>query len=226
MRLAFCALVLATACGLTQAVEQTSRNLVASTVDEIGRGMSRASQNVQAQPAQTPSAQPQPTQAQFTQPPPQSVQTVASVSPAAGPPVRHTSSLFAVLDFKNRIKGKDAEAVDAVYFANQVRSAVKRVAPQAKVMTRENVIVLLQSQGKSLSDCEGECEVDTGRNLGADMVVSGDLIKIGGTWKLDLRLHQTSDGQLISGAAASGKSPDELDQDAGRAVAELLGPIP
>jgi hypothetical protein len=58
------------------------------------------------------------------------------------------------------------------------------------------------------------------------MVVSGDLIKIGGTWKLDLRLHQTSDGQLLSGAAASGKSPDDLDTDATRAVAELLAPLP
>jgi hypothetical protein len=222
MRLVFCSLALAaSACSLTQAVEQGSRSLVATTVDEIGKGISHVGSNVRGQNQQQPQQTPPPQQ-QAQQPQQQQVVATASTAPQG----RQTKALFAVLEFKNRIKGKDAEGVDAVYFANAVRSAVKRTAPQARVMTRENVMVLLQSQGKSLSDCEGECEVDTGRALGADMVVSGDLIKIGSTFKLDLRMHQTSDGQLISGAAASGKSPDDLDTDAARAVAELLAPLP
>jgi hypothetical protein len=92
-------------------------------------------------------------------------------------------------------------------------------------MTRENVIVLLGAAGKSLADCEGECEVDTGRRLGADYVVSGDLLKIGTSYKLDLRLHETKDGQLVSGTAASGKSVDELDSGTADAVGSLLDPL-
>src|SRR5438874_9748793 len=154
--------VVTSGCSIAQAVDQGTRTVVAATVDEINRATTRkAPDQPQAQPGQT------------------QVASVAQTQPTATG--RQTKALFAVLDFKNRIKGKDADSVDSVYFANQVRAAVKKTAPQARVMTRENVIVLLQSQGKSLSDCEGECEVDTGRNLGADMVVSGDLIKIGGT---------------------------------------------
>src|SRR5207237_489085 len=99
--------------------------------------------------------------------------------------VRKASSL-AVLDFRNKLKGED---VDASYFSNAVRVAVKRTAPSVRVMTRENVIVLLQAQGKTLEDCEGECEIDTGRRLGADYVVSGEILRIGSSYPLDLRLH-------------------------------------
>lgn len=137
-------------------------------------------------------------------------------------PRQGRGSLVAVLDFRNKIKGED---VDAGYFSNAVRAAVKRTAPQARVMTRENVIVLLQSQGKTLEDCEGECEIDTGRRLGADFVVSGELLRVGTSYKLDLRLHETRDGQLVGGVTASGKTVDELDASTGAIVGELLSPL-
>ena len=92
-------------------------------------------------------------------------------------------------------------------------------------MTRENVIVLLESQGKRLEDCEGECEVDTARRLGADYVVSGELLRVGSSYKLDLRLHETREGQLVGGAAASGHTVDELDANTGAIVTELLSPL-
>ncbi|MCA1829487.1 MAG: hypothetical protein ABR567_00600 [Myxococcales bacterium] len=132
------------------------------------------------------------------------------------------SSMLAVLDFRNKIKD---EEIDAAYFSNAVRAAVKRTAPSLKVMTRENVIVLLQSQGKTLDDCEGECEIDTGRRLGADYVVSGELLRVGASYKLDLRLHETRDGQLVGGVAASGHTVDELDANTGPIVTELLSPL-
>jgi len=132
------------------------------------------------------------------------------------------SSLLAVLDFRNKLKGED---VDASYFSNAVRVAVKRTAPSVRVMTRENVIVLLQSQGKTLEDCEGECEIDTGRRLGADYVVSGEILRIGSSYKLDLRLHETRDGQLVGGVAASGHTVDELDANTGPVVIELLSSL-
>ena len=86
-------------------------------------------------------------------------------------------------------------------------------------MTRENLLVLLQASGKDLAECEGECEVDTGRRIGADAVVSGDVLKFGSRFKLSLRLHETRGGQLLSAAVASGATLDELDtavQEKGR----------
>ncbi len=134
-------------------------------------------------------------------------------------------SVLAVLDVHSKLKGADADALDAGYFTNAVRAAVARRSPQLGVMTRENVIVMLEAQGKKLEDCEGECEVDTGRRLGADFVVSGDLLRVGTKFKLDLRLHATRDGRLLGGAAASGRTADELDASAGDAIGELLAPL-
>ena len=151
-------------------------------------------------------------------------QVVAERAPApvqAAPRIA-PNRLVAVLELHKKLKGKDAEDVDATYFGNAVRTALKRQAPQAQVMTRENVLVMLEAQGKNLADCEGECEVDTGRRLGADLVVSGEIIRVGSRLKVDLRLHDTRSGQLLSGAAATGKNVDELDAAVESAVRQLV----
>lgn len=127
--------------------------------------------------------------------------------------------LVAVLEFKNKL----GAAADASYLADSVRTAALDAG--VKVMTRENMLVLLKSSGRKLEDCEGECEVDTGRRLGADMVVSGEVLKFGSRFKLDLRMHETSSGQLISGVQASGKSLDELDDAIPVAVKKLFRPL-
>jgi len=98
-----------------------------------------------------------------------------------------------------------------------------KAAPGLEVITRENLLVLLQASGKDLANCEGECEVDTGRRIGADAVVSGEILKVGTRYKLTLRLHETHDGKLLSAAVASGRTIDELDDAVGRAAAELFG---
>ena len=92
-------------------------------------------------------------------------------------------------------------------------------------MTRENTLVLLQASGKKLEDCEGECEVDTGRRLGADLIVSGQVLKVGSNFKLNLKMHETQDGRLLSGAVASGQNVDALDSDTQRAVETLIAPL-
>lgn len=128
--------------------------------------------------------------------------------------------LVAVLEIRNKVATGE---VDAGYLADTVRTAALDAG--AKVMTRENMLVLLKSSGKKLEDCEGECEVDTGRRLGADLVVSGEVLKFGSKYKLDLRMHDTASGQLVSAAQASGKSLDDLDDAIGGAVKKLFAPF-
>ena len=130
---------------------------------------------------------------------------------------------LAVLDFKSKLAANDQ--ADATYFADVVRSAALRALPGVQVITRENLVVLLQSTGRRIEDCEGECEVDTGRRIGADYVISGDLLRIGTSYKLNLRLHETAGGELLNGAVASGKSVDELDANTSPAVKDLLAPL-
>src|SRR5207248_8376076 len=61
--------------------------------------------------------------------------------------------------------------------------------------------------------------------IGADLVVSGDLLRLGGALRLDLRLHETQGGQLLAGAVASGRTVEELESNMSAAVGELLAPV-
>ena len=64
----------------------------------------------------------------------------AGAAAAGGQP-----EMVAVLEFKSALKGADREALDAGYFIDQVRAAVCKARPGARVITRENVVALLRS---------------------------------------------------------------------------------
>ena len=108
------------------------------------------------------------------------------------------------------------------YFTDVVRQAVLRAQPQLQVITRENLLVLLEATGRKLEDCEGECEVDTGRRIGADLIVSGEIQKVGSLFKISLRMHDTRSGQLLASAIGSGRTIEELDGAASSASRELM----
>jgi len=131
--------------------------------------------------------------------------------------------VVAVLEFRDKVPAE--QRIDAAYLSDQVRAAVKADLPSVKVITRENMLVLLQSSGKKLEECEGECEVDTGRRIGADLVVSGELLRFGTQYKLNMKLHDTRSSELLSGAVAAGATADDLDRDLRPAVARLLAPL-
>jgi hypothetical protein len=126
-----------------------------------------------------------------------------------------------VLDLRS--SAKDFQPEQVRYFGDLVRSAAPKAAHGLDVMTRENLLVLLKDSGRGdLADCEGECEVETGRRIGADEIVSGEVLRVGTRYKLTLRRHETLGGSLLGGAVASGKSIDELDDRVAGAVAELF----
>src|SRR5438477_505541 len=133
------------------------------------------------------------------------------------------AQVVGVLEFRDKVPAE--QRIDAAYLSDQVRTAVKETLPQTKVITRENMLVLLQSSGKKLEECEGECEVDTGRRIGADLVVSGELLRFGSQYKLNMKLHDTRSGELLSGAVASGATADQLDANLRAAAGKLLAPL-
>ena len=115
--------------------------------------------------------------------------------------------------------------IDRTYFSDLARAAVHRRAPQIFVMTRESTEVLLQAAGKTAADCLGNCEIEVGRKLGADFIVSGRISQIGTYLTLSLRLFSTADGQLLDSAEARGKSEDELLEKSDQALAALTQPL-
>ncbi len=128
---------------------------------------------------------------------------------------------LAVLEFEVAADLK----IDRTYFADLARGAVKKRAPQLFVMTRESTEALLQANGKTMSDCTGECEVEVGRKLGADFIISGRLTQLGSRLALTMRLFSTADGALLASEEARGKSIDELVDEADQAVARLIAPL-
>jgi TolB-like protein len=130
---------------------------------------------------------------------------------------------LAVLEFKNFSSDIPRDVVQ--FFADRVRGAGLALGPRVSVMTRENLLVLLESSGKDLASCEGECEVDTGRRIGADAVVSGDVHRIGSAYKVSMRLYETKNGSLLSAQVATGKTLEELDTALDAAAKELLASL-
>ncbi|MCB9526174.1 MAG: PEGA domain-containing protein [Myxococcales bacterium] len=70
------------------------------------------------------------------------------------------------------------------------------------VYTRENLLELLPPD-TDLSKCEGACEVETGRNVGADLVITGAVGHFGGRLQVKLSLHTTRTGRLVGAEVVS-----------------------
>lgn len=154
-----------------------------------------------------------------------SAKVIAALPASAAPPTAPTRGVLAVLDLRNKLTGAAREQVDTAYLTDVVRSAALDAAPGLQIMTRENVLVLLKASGKSLSECEGECEVDTGRRLGADLIISGEVLQFGSNLKINLKLHETGQGRLLSASQASGGNADGLDREMPGAIRKLMKPL-
>jgi TolB-like protein len=96
-------------------------------------------------------------------------------------------------------------------FSDTVRGgALQGLEPHGVVvMTRENMLVLLRDMGKK--ECgEGDCEVETARNIGADYVISGKVVRIEQIYAVTLKLHETQGGSLLGTDTVEGTSQIDL----------------
>lgn len=132
---------------------------------------------------------------------------------------------LAVLEFA--VDLADRSQVDRLYFASAVQGAAQRLLPaqQYFIMTRENLQEILRGQGKVLEECQGNCEVETGRLLSADLVIAGRISRVGARLKLALTLYQVASGQLLGATIASGDTPEKLDDDIPARVEELVAAL-
>ena len=147
-----------------------------------------------------------------------------AVAPAVAAPAPKARRA-AVLELRSKLSAGEQSAIDSTYLTDLVRAALLKAVPGLEVMTRENVLVLLQAQGKTLEECESDCEVETARRLGADLVVSGELLRFGGAYKVSLRMHDVSSGLLLSAAQAGGAAAEELASGIPAALRELAMPL-
>ncbi len=77
------------------------------------------------------------------------------------------------------------------------------------VMTDKNIIDLLPENTK-IEDCIGECEVQTGRMLGAKYIITGEVGRAGGRLDMLVQFYETTGGTLLSSKSIGGQSYDQL----------------
>ncbi len=128
----------------------------------------------------------------------------ASGSPAAAvTPIRHglNSGTTAALDFNSKLQGSERAQIDVSCFTDLVREASLRVAPARHVMTRENTMLLL---GRSLRIAKANARWIPAGVSAQTSWVTGQALRVGSSFKLTLKMHETHAGRLLSGAVASG----------------------
>jgi hypothetical protein len=134
--------------------------------------------------------------------PPLSAQSVRMPS-GAGQPV------VASLDL--RIVDAAVTLPEADYLSDLVRGAVP--PHRFTVMTKENLHSLLSpAELESLYDCGSDiCEVEVGRRVGADYVLSGEILRFGTELRILLKLHATDTARLLGTQSVGGIGVTDLE---------------
>ena len=101
----------------------------------------------------------------------------------------------AVLEFR----GVGIEQQILFQLSDESRGGAREGLPvqEFDITSRENMKQMLEDMGKDLSACDVECEVELGRVVGADYVLSGTIFQAEGTYILTLKLHDTMSGSLL-----------------------------
>jgi hypothetical protein len=101
---------------------------------------------------------------------------------------------IAVLEFTNRKMDPEFGEMLAERARHGALAATVGIDGYA-VMTRENTLILTTQNGGACG--EGECEVETGRLIGAALVLTGRVSLVERTFVVDLKLHETATGRLV-----------------------------
>ncbi len=137
------------------------------------------------------------------------------------PALAEESPRIAVLELKGKLPRGQLSVM-----SDKVRSGVL-VAMQGKdyvVMSRENMAILLKDMGLDCESAQGECEVETGRNIGAAYVVSGSVEDVGdGLMLVSLKVHDTASGALKATGDVRGTKVIQLIDKLPGTVAQVMG---
>lgn len=137
--------------------------------------------------------------------------------------VVHATPKAAVLELRHP-SSMNTAAVS--YLTDRVRQVVHaRARDHWDLLTRQNLAALLPPD-QSLADCEGECDVETGRNIGADYVISGRILRFDTGLRALLTLHDTRTGRQISSTHARGTDLQSIEANLVRATQQLVDAVP
>ena len=101
----------------------------------------------------------------------------------------------AVLEFR----GLGVNTQLLAQLSEEARGGARMSLPnsQYNITSRESMNSMLEDMGKDMSAYDVECEVELGRVLQVDYVISGSVTKIDNIFILTLKLHETHTGSLM-----------------------------
>ena len=113
------------------------------------------------------------------------------------------------------------------YLTDVLRSEAVKALPAElnyTIMTRENITMMLPP-GKVLEDCEGECIVETGKNISADYVAQGRVGKFGDDLTITVELYETAENKLLSSFSTKAIDIATLENEIRQKSKEFFIPI-
>jgi TolB-like protein len=129
---------------------------------------------------------------------------------------------LAVVELRNGAKLSEDEVA---YLTDQARTQASKVLPGERflIMTRESIVALLPP-GKTLADCaKGQCEVEVGRTIGADYIVTGEVLRFGEELRLNLKVHACKSGAFLGSESAKGTKVNDLESGVTSVGVALFG---
>ena len=143
---------------------------------------------------------------------------------AAEKPQPAADKKIAVMGLNNRARITDDEVE---YLTDLVRGAASRALAGRGflVLTRENIYELLPP-GKHMADCaSASCEVEPGRMIGADYIVTGEVLKFAGELRIIMKAHHSLSGAFLGEQTARGKTLAGLEDTVKKEADALAGLI-
>jgi hypothetical protein len=118
---------------------------------------------------------------------------------------------LAVLEFR----GIGLEQTMLFQLSDEARGGAREGLPiqDYDITSRENIKQMLEDMGKTIEECDVECEVELGRVVGADYVLSGNVYQVEGNYILTLKLHDTVSGSLLSQKRIQSKTQLDMLQE-------------
>ena len=97
-------------------------------------------------------------------------------------------------------------------FSDFCRSGIRDgLSPEEfEVITKVSTRLMLEDNGIKLEECDSECEVTLGRQMGVDFIITGNIAKIEDSFVLSLKLHDTQSGSLLATAELIEESQLEM----------------
>ena len=124
--------------------------------------------------------------------------------------------------------GTSISKAERAFLTDKLRSKAIEVLPTYNdfvIMTRDNILAMLPP-GRSLEECEGECMVETGKNISADYVAQARVGQFGSDLTLTVELYETAGGKMLANYTSKNSSVDELLAEIEGRSAMLFGTIP